>query len=87
MPSDELQVYVRVGNPVAVQDATTDVTKLPRAAADAVSILTKADAAAVSPTTIGLGGEGTVAGVTEDDALETVPVPNAFVALTRNVYA
>ena len=30
---------------------------------------------------------GGAAGVTEPDALETVPVPAAFVALTRNVYA
>ena len=49
-------------------------------------IWTKADAAAVSATTIGLGGEGTVAGVTEDD-VAVAPVPKAFVALTRNVYA
>ena len=49
-------------------------------------ISTKADSAAVSPTTTGLGGEGTVAGVTEDDVADA-PVPKAFVALTRNVYA
>jgi hypothetical protein len=49
-------------------------------------ISTKADSAAVSPTTIGLGGRGTVAGVTEDD-IAVAPVPKAFDALTRNVYS
>ena len=34
-----------------------------------------------------VGAPGTVRGVTEPDAVETVPVPAAFVALTRNVYA
>ena len=34
-----------------------------------------------------VGAPGTVRGVTADDAVETVPVPAALVALTRNVYA
>ena len=34
-----------------------------------------------------VGAPGTVRGVTADDAVETVPVPAVFVALTRNVYA
>ena len=34
-----------------------------------------------------VGALGTVRGVTEPDAVETVPVPAVFVALTRNVYA
>ena len=38
------------------------------------------------PTTF-VGAPGGAAGVTETDAVETVPVPAALVALTRNVYA
>ena len=34
-----------------------------------------------------VGSPGTVRGVTADDAAETIPVPAALVALTRNVYA
>ena len=34
-----------------------------------------------------VGAPGVVTGVTEDDAVETVPVPAVLVALTRNVYA
>ena len=34
-----------------------------------------------------VGAPGTVRGVTADDAVETVPVPATFDALTRNVYA
>ena len=34
-----------------------------------------------------VGAPGVVRGVTEPDAVETVPVPAALVALTRNVYA
>ena len=34
-----------------------------------------------------VGAPGTVRGVTADDAVETVPVPAALDALTRNVYA
>ena len=34
-----------------------------------------------------VGAPGVVRGVTADDAVETVPVPAVFVALTRNVYA
>ena len=33
-----------------------------------------------------VGAPGTVRGVTADDAVETVPVPAALVALTLNVY-
>ena len=33
-----------------------------------------------------VGAPGGAAGVTADDAVETVPVPAALVALTRNVY-
>ena len=33
-----------------------------------------------------VGAPGVVTGVTADDAVETVPVPTALVALTLNVY-